>query len=191
MSAEQVLERTQRIELPIERTFDFFGDAANLEAITPPWLRFRIVTPRPIDMGEGALIEYRLKLHGIPVRWRTRIETWEPPHRFVDVQLIRPVRPLAPHAHVRARRRRNPDPRPGPLPDRLRPARLRRPGAARAPRPRADLRLQAGCDRGADRERSGGGGSSSLTGRSRRRPTSSASAAPTCGPATSSTSRAG
>ena len=51
--------------------FPFFGDALNLEAITPPWLGFRVVTPEPIEMAAGALIEYRLKLHGVPIRWRT------------------------------------------------------------------------------------------------------------------------
>ena len=99
MSGEQVLERSQRIELPIERTFDFFADAGNLEAITPPWLGFRIVTPRPIELGGGALIEYRLKLHGIPVRWRTRIEAWEPPHGFVDAQVSGPYA-LWHHTHT-------------------------------------------------------------------------------------------
>ena len=90
MSAEQVLERRQRVELPQERAFALFADAGNLEAITPPWLGFRIVSPRPLELTEGALIEYRLRLHGIPVRWRTRIEVWEPPRRFVDVQLSGP-----------------------------------------------------------------------------------------------------
>ena len=99
MSAEQILERTQRIEQPLGRTFDFFADAGNLEAITPPWLGFRIVTPRPIAMGAGALIEYRLELHAIPVRWKTQIETWEPPHRFVDAQLSGPYA-LWHHTHT-------------------------------------------------------------------------------------------
>jgi len=99
VSAEQVLERVQRIEQPLERTFEFFADAGNLEAITPPWLGFRIVTPRPVEMGPGALIEYRLKLHGIPVRWRTRIEAWEPPRRFVDAQLSGPYA-LWHHTHT-------------------------------------------------------------------------------------------
>ncbi len=90
MSDEQLLERSQRVALPQERAFALFADADNLEAITPPWLGFRILSPRPIELAEGALIEYRLRLHGIPVRWRTRIEVWEPPRRFVDVQLSGP-----------------------------------------------------------------------------------------------------
>ena len=90
MVREHVIERRQRVPLPIERAFEFYGDALNLERITPPWLGFQVTTPRPIAMGAGALISYRLKLHGVPVRWRTRIEVWEPPHRFVDVQLSGP-----------------------------------------------------------------------------------------------------
>ena len=71
---EHVLEREQRLPGPPERVFEFFADARNLEAITPPWLRFRVVTAGEIEMHEGALIEYRLRLHGFAVRWRTRIE---------------------------------------------------------------------------------------------------------------------
>jgi ligand-binding SRPBCC domain-containing protein len=86
------IQREQRLDVASERAFDFFGDALNLETITPPWLRFRVVTPGPITMQAGALIEYRLRIHGLPVRWKTRIESWEPPHRFVDVQLSGPYK---------------------------------------------------------------------------------------------------
>jgi ligand-binding SRPBCC domain-containing protein len=82
-----VLERRQRLELPAERAFAFYADARNLEAITPPWLAFRLTTPGTIEMRPGTVIDYRLRLHGVPVRWRTRIEAWEPPRCFVDVQL--------------------------------------------------------------------------------------------------------
>jgi ligand-binding SRPBCC domain-containing protein len=85
-----VLERSQRLGLPAEQAFQFFTDAHNLESITPPWLDFKVATPGPIEMRPDALIEYRLKLRGVPVRWRTRIEAWEPPRRFVDVQLRGP-----------------------------------------------------------------------------------------------------
>ena len=85
-----VLERTQRLELPVERVFEFYAQARNLETLMPPWMGFAVITPGPIQMRPGALIDYRLKLHGVSVRWRTRIEVWEPPVRFVDVQVRGP-----------------------------------------------------------------------------------------------------
>ncbi len=93
-----VLTREQRLLAPPEQVFPFFGDALNLEAITPPWLGFRVITPGPIEMAAGTLIEYRLKLHGVPIRWRTRIAAWEPPVRFVDEQMSGPYK-LWHHTH--------------------------------------------------------------------------------------------
>lgn len=93
------LTRSQHLSAPPSEAFQFFADAFNLEAITPPWLRFRVTTERPIDMRPGALIEYRLRLHGVPIRWRTRIATWEPGVRFEDVQLRGPYR-LWHHTHT-------------------------------------------------------------------------------------------
>jgi len=87
---ELVLHREQVLDAPVERAFEFFSRAENLEAITPPLLRFRITTPEPIEMGVGTLIRYRLRLHGIPVSWLTRIEEWDPPHGFVDRQVRGP-----------------------------------------------------------------------------------------------------
>lgn len=80
------LEREQRLPVSLDQVFAFFSDAANLDAITPPWLGFRFVTPLPIAMQEDARIEYRLRLAGVPLRWHTRIVRWEPPHGFLDVQ---------------------------------------------------------------------------------------------------------
>lgn len=93
------LERRQVLPVGPDEAFEFFADAFNLEAITPPWLHFRVDTPGPIPMGAGTLIQYRLRLHGLPVRWLTRIEAWEPGRRFEDVQLRGPYR-LWHHTHT-------------------------------------------------------------------------------------------
>jgi ligand-binding SRPBCC domain-containing protein len=98
VSRVHILQREQRVELPVERAFEFYADALNLEAITPPWLGFEVTTPAPIEMRAGTLLDYRLKLHRLPVRWRTRIELWERPRRFVDVQLSGPYS-LWEHTH--------------------------------------------------------------------------------------------
>lgn len=84
------LRREQRLDRSPAEVFDFFGDAGNLEAITPASLSFRIVTPKPIEMRTGTLIEYRLRMRGLPLMWLTRIEEWIPARRFVDVQLAGP-----------------------------------------------------------------------------------------------------
>ena len=93
-----VLRREQRLPGTPDEVFPFFADAHNLEAITPPLLAFRVVTPQPIEMRAGTLIEYALKLHGLPIRWLTRIDDWTPGVRFVDSQLAGPYR-LWHHTH--------------------------------------------------------------------------------------------
>jgi ligand-binding SRPBCC domain-containing protein len=85
-----LLERAQVLPGTPDEVFPFFADARNLEAITPPLLRFRVVTPGDIPMRAGTLIQYRLRLHGVPLRWLTSIQEWDPPRRFVDVQVRGP-----------------------------------------------------------------------------------------------------
>ncbi len=94
-----LIQREQRVSAPIEEVFAFFSDAANLEKLTPPWLRFRIVTPTPIEMRPGAKIEYRIDWRVVPIRWLTEIEEWTPPHQFVDIQVRGPYR-LWHHTHT-------------------------------------------------------------------------------------------
>jgi ligand-binding SRPBCC domain-containing protein len=84
------LRRETVVPLDLSETFAFFSDAGNLERLTPPWLNFKILTPRPIAMGKGTLIDYRIVLYGVPIPWQTRIDVWEPGVRFVDRQLAGP-----------------------------------------------------------------------------------------------------
>lgn len=84
------LQREQVLGHPVDEVFDFFAQAGNLERITPLWLSFTVLTPEPIAMRTGALIDYRLRVHGVPLRWTSRIEEWEPGRAFVDRQLRGP-----------------------------------------------------------------------------------------------------
>ena len=91
----------QELWLPADRrtVFSFFANARNLEAITPPWLNFEILTAGEIRMQAGTLIDYRLRVHRVPLRWRSEITVWDPPRRFVDEQRRGPYRHWR-HTHL-------------------------------------------------------------------------------------------
>ena len=96
---EYPLTREQWLPRPRNEVFPFFSEARNLEELTPPWLKFEVLTPAPIAMQRGTLIDYRIRVHGIPIGWRTEIIEWNPPDRFVDVQLNGPYK-LWHHTHT-------------------------------------------------------------------------------------------
>jgi ligand-binding SRPBCC domain-containing protein len=93
------LQRSQLVDRPLDEVFAFFAEAQNLERITPPWLRFELTGNGPADMNVGTLIDYRLHVHRVPIRWRSRIEEWSPGRCFVDRQLRGPYR-LWHHRHT-------------------------------------------------------------------------------------------
>jgi ligand-binding SRPBCC domain-containing protein len=93
------LRREQRLPGSPADVFAFFGDARNLEAITPPLLRIQVMNADEFVMGPGALIRYHLRVHRVPVGWLTAIRAWDPPHRFVDEQLRGPYA-LWHHTHT-------------------------------------------------------------------------------------------
>jgi ligand-binding SRPBCC domain-containing protein len=94
---EYSLERSQVVGAGLEQAFDFFADPRNLEAITPPWLRFRIVEA-PTRLERGSRLRYRLRIFRAPIRWQTEIVAWQPPRSFTDLQLSGPY-PLWEHTH--------------------------------------------------------------------------------------------
>ncbi len=89
----------QQVARPRPEVFDFFSRAENLEVLTPPWLNFKILEVKPQPVRQGTLINYSLRIHGIPLRWTSEITEWEPPHRFVDLQLRGPYK-LWRHEHL-------------------------------------------------------------------------------------------
>lgn len=92
------LQRELWVPNSLPAVFDFFSRAENLERITPPWMRFRILTPPPITMKQGATIAYALRVRGVPLRWLTEIERWNPPYEFIDIQVRGPYK-LWRHTH--------------------------------------------------------------------------------------------
>ncbi len=90
--AEYIFTASQSIDLPRDEVFEFFSNAENLERITPPELGFNIVTPTPIDIKQGTVIDYRLSMYGFPMKWRSEITVWDPPNEFADEQLIGPYK---------------------------------------------------------------------------------------------------
>ena len=93
------LTASKFIDRPRDEVFDFFSDAFQLETLTPDTLRFSVITPAPIEMYEGRLIDYQLKIRGIPTRWQSRITLWDPPHRFADEQMRGPYKSWY-HEHI-------------------------------------------------------------------------------------------
>jgi ligand-binding SRPBCC domain-containing protein len=87
-----ILDQSQFVRRPLSEVFAFFSDPSNLQLLTPPLLGFQILTPTPIAMHEGTLIDYRISIRGIPLRWRTRIERYAPMRSFVDIQSRGPYR---------------------------------------------------------------------------------------------------
>lgn len=90
--AEHILYRKQILNLSRPELFEFFADAGNLERITPPHLNFRIITPQPISIKKGSIIDYKIGLYGIGIKWKTLISTWNPPFEFVDEALQSPYK---------------------------------------------------------------------------------------------------
>jgi ligand-binding SRPBCC domain-containing protein len=86
------IDQTQYFTEPRDEVFAFFADAGNLSRITPRWLKFEIRSPQPVTMERGATINYTIRLHGIPLKWRSEITAWEPPFRFIDEQRVGPYR---------------------------------------------------------------------------------------------------
>lgn len=99
VDGNRTLEVETLLPLPLDQVFPFFAEAGNLQRITPPELQFHIETPLPVKMKQGTLLNYRLRLAGVPFRWRSRISVWDPPRRFLDEQLRGPYKEWV-HLHT-------------------------------------------------------------------------------------------
>ena len=89
---DQVFQQTIFVKAPIEKVFEFFSDAKNLEFITPPLLQFKILDQNTPTIQKGTIFTYKLKIHGVPIKWKTLIEEWEPHSYFVDSQMKGPYK---------------------------------------------------------------------------------------------------
>jgi ligand-binding SRPBCC domain-containing protein len=96
---KHILRKSMTLPLPLEQVFAFFSQAENLERITPPEMNFQYLTPLPIEIRQDALVEYRIRLYGVPMKWLTKIALWNPPHSFIDKQLKGPYT-LWVHQHL-------------------------------------------------------------------------------------------
>jgi ligand-binding SRPBCC domain-containing protein len=97
MSKEYNFKTEMIIPDNLDNVFSFFSAAENLQAITPPWLHFRILTPTPLKIEPGHIIDYKLSLYGFPFKWKTRITLWDPPNQFIDEQIRGPYRKWVHH----------------------------------------------------------------------------------------------
>jgi len=86
------IDRETWLPCTIDEVFPFFADASNLSVLTPDWLQFQVVSEIPVEMAVDTRIDYRIRLHGIPLKWTSRISHWEPPLFFVDEQVRGPYR---------------------------------------------------------------------------------------------------
>ena len=93
------IDSSVTLRRPLEEVFEFFSKAENLGLLTPRWLRFKIVSSLPIEMKVGAIIEYRIRLYGVPMKWVSEITEWDPPHLFEDTQIRGPYRKWV-HRHT-------------------------------------------------------------------------------------------
>ncbi len=99
MNTHRTLDVSMFLPLTIEQVFPFFADPRNLEAITPPALRFKILNRFSADMKPGLMIDFQIRLRGIPLRWRSEITVYDPPNRFIDEQRRGPYK-LWRHEHL-------------------------------------------------------------------------------------------
>ena len=97
--ADFILQSSIVLPCDREQVFEFFADAESLNLLTPPWVHFSILTPAPIVMARGTLIDHRIRIRGVPVHWRSEITEWDPPHRFTDTQVRGPYRRWV-HHHI-------------------------------------------------------------------------------------------